>query len=142
MVEFRVIKTIYFRGRGDQRIRKVIVMDLEATEEYEKGVGFIVTATGLPPVLYVIAETIRDATLRTIEPRIRSVGTFGLALEPDFCFLDIGGFDVTTKALRIQVYGVAFGGAPGIVEAPSNSDITPNDIAFEIEYTSNSGAEG
>jgi len=150
------MKTAYFRGRGGQRIRKTILLTTEddgadppvPIDGYATAAGFYDGNTMLPPDLQgVLIAPIRNATLRTIEPRFRLLEEIPFEnLGGTHCILDISGFDLpTTNRVHIRAYGVDVGGGTGIIEGAT---ISPPDlpagvsIPIEIEYTSNSGAEG
>jgi hypothetical protein len=95
----------------------------------------------------VIPGTIRDATIRILPPDKIAPGSFGAGFAAGFAaatklFLDVFAFVPATTILQIKVYGalVATTGPIQEIAGPSTTPVV-GVFDFEIEYTSNSGAE-
>jgi len=152
----QVLKTTYVRGRGPQRIRKVILItfnDAIATPDaYVSGVGFVKgneagTPLSWPVLSEVIPEPIRNATIRVLSPSLVAPGSFGAGLLAGFnaaskLKVDLFFFDPASTLLLMKAYGalVATLGPIQEIAGPSTTTVSGT-ITFEVEYTSNSGAE-
>ena len=161
------LKTTYFRGRGPQRIRKVILLETTATDTYTAGTGLIdgddnpVGAPSLTTLTDLLAPAygligggpimgrIRDCVIRTVEPRFHDGADFAITglVVGAFSFVNaIGMTDnliAGRKRVQVRMYHVpAAGGfresANMLAAAVGNGVFVP----IEIEYTSHSGAEG
>ena len=155
-ITFELLETSLLRGRGPQRIRKVFRMNMftDITHPpclYVPGQGFSNPNAALPELTELLG-TIRNATVRTVEPRIVvetdvgfPPGTFyGTYCILDFNYMDIGHL-VDTKELGIRAYGVLFKEGvsdSGLTEVLENTILSNSHLFFEIEYTPFSGQEG
>ena len=159
----QVLRTTYVRGRGGQRIRKVIVINFRGNiatpDVYETGTGFKQgNYTGAPAAAQpiklsdVILEPIRDATVRIIPPTILPANAFDAALEARFnavgqIQVDVVSFTPSTTVLIMKCVGALTGAPPadeGPIKEPATAiggDIITGTLVIEIEYTPNSGAE-
>ena len=152
----QVLRTTYFRGKGPQRTRKVILITFINTiavpDAYVAGIGFVqgnITGTPVTPVVMnlaqVIPETIMDATVKVIPPTILVPGVFGSSFLALFNVasqiqLDILAFNPTTKALGIKCVGArtaTTGPTQEPVAAGPMGVPVVGTLVFEIEYTSN-----
>lgn len=164
------LKTTWFRGRGAQRIRKVILWQTTTVQaapidDYLNGTGFrdgqAIGGIAVPSLTELdqtpgqsIAGRIRDYTVRTIECTEGSQGNrmqTGIPC-PNLVAQSHSMLDFFTIAdnvingkMRVQIkcFHVPLNG--GVLESASIA--APNLpagilIPFEIEYTSHSGAEG
>lgn len=151
----QVIRTTYFRGKGPQRTRKVILITFINTiavpDAYVAGIGFVegnVTGTPAVPIpmnlAKVIPEPITDATVRVVSPSILAPGVFGSTFLALFnaasqIQLDILAFNPTTKDLGIKCVGarVATTGPTQepVAAGPAGVPVVGT-LVFEIEYTS------
>jgi len=150
MATIETLRTTYFRGRGAQRIRKVLIIKLEEGDLYVPGVGFSdPTLLGIN-IQPIIIAPVRDYTIRTLEPRARKTTDFGSAFAALYAgthvILDFDGFDITDQIsgpnyLRVRAYGIPGGGGGFGDEGEQGALAEEGTFGVEIEYTSNSGAE-
>ncbi len=161
------LKTTYFRGRGPQRIRKVIVLETTALDVYTAGTGLLdgdenpdaapslVTLTDLPAQPFgkilggAITGRIRDYVIRTIEPRFHDGADFAITGLVVGAFSFVNGWALAdnviagSKRVQIKIFHVPANG--GIMESANMLAAAVAEgvlVPFEIEYTSHSGAEG
>jgi hypothetical protein len=156
----QVLRTTYVRGRGGQRIRKVIVINFRGNiatpDVYETGTGFKQgNYTGAPAAAQpiklsdVILEPIRDATVRIIPPTILPYDAFDAALGARFnavgqIQVDVVSFTPSTTVLIMKCVGAIGPATEGPIVEPATAiggDIITGTLVIEIEYTPNSGAE-
>ena len=158
------LKTTWFRGRGAQRIRKVILWQTTTADDYDNGVGFrdgqAIGGIAAPSLTELdqspgqsIMGRIRDYTVRTIEC---TEGSQGNRMHSDIpCPNLVGGaysmldfFAIADNVIngknRVQIkcFHVPLNG--GVLESANiAAGALPAGILipFEIEYTSHSGAE-
>lgn len=151
-ITFTLQKREKFRGNGPQRIRDTWKMNILQGAVYVPLQGFSDAALALPVMTVQYPATIRDATVRTVEPRVRdevAVGFTRGTFENQNVILDVDYFDVgllaSTKAIGIRAYGVlhpAEGPANGgLREVAGNTTLAAGSLYFEIEYTTHSGGE-
>jgi len=154
-ISLTVMDTTLFRGKGAQRIRKVIRMNVQANDHYVLGQGYSnPDGSGLPSLGSIIPSTIRNAVARTLEPRILdevSCGFLRHTFFDDRVILDVDSLDIglqsSTKKIGIRAYGVLEAVPPvsGLTESPGVEGLThvgACTIMFELEYTPHSGQEG
>lgn len=160
------LKTTYYRGKGPQRIRKLILLETTGTDTYTGGTGLIDGDDGgLAPGLVTINDfpaqpfgqirggpivgRIRDCVLRTVEPRFHDGTDFAITglVVGAFSFVNMRALTLNTmtgaKRVQIRIYHVpATGGfmesGNMLAAAVGNGVLVP----IEIEYTTHSGAEG
>jgi hypothetical protein len=160
------LKTTYFRGRGPQRIRKVILLETTATDTYTAGTGLIdgddnpVGAPSLTTLTDLLAPAygligggpimgrIRDCVIRTIEPRFHGATDFVIPVVAGaYSFVNawVLADNVIAGRKRVQIKIFHVPAAGGFMESGSlNTAAVGNgvQVPIEIEYTSHSGAEG
>jgi len=161
------LKTTYFRGRGPQRIRKVIMLETTALDVYTAGTGLLdgdenpdaapslTTLTDLPAQPFglisggPIMGRIRDYVIRTVEPRFHDGADFAITglVVGAFSFVNAwlladnviaGNKRVQIKIWHVPATSGFMESANMLAAAVGNGVLVP----FEIEYTTHSGAEG
>lgn len=148
LITFTELQVALLRGRGRQRMRKVIRMNIPAGAIYVPGQGFSHSTGALPRLTNELLGTIRDATVRTVEPRVQDETAVGFRggfddknVILDFDSLDVGLF-ASTKAIGIRAYGVLDGVQSGLTEPAEPVTLAQGSLTFEIEYTPFNGQEG
>jgi len=140
-----LIRTTYFRGRGPQRIRRVILFQTaNGVDSYGNGFlsGTEVIPNSFPSISTFIRGRIRDYTVRTIEPRVHTnINCPNLVSASILDFIQITENTINgIQRVQIKCYHVKLAG--GILESGNIGAVTNGVlIPFEIEYTSHSGAE-
>ena len=149
-ITFTLIKREMFRGKGPQRIRETYRMNILANAVYVPLQGFSDAALALPRMTAQFPGTVRNATVRTVEPRVRDETAVGFtrgAFKSYYVILDVDSFDIglvaSTKAIGIRAYGVleATPAVSGLTEVAAPATLAPGSVYFEVEYTPHSGGE-
>lgn len=149
LITFTELEVALLRGRGRQRMRKVIRMNIPAGAIYVPGQGFAHSTAALPRLTNQLLGTIRDGTVRTVEPRVQDETAVGFSrgifddknVILDFDSLDVGLF-ASTKAIGIRAYGVLDGVQSGLTEPAEPVTLAQGSLVFEVEYTPFNGQEG
>jgi hypothetical protein len=150
-ITFTLMKREMFRGKGPQRIRETYRMNILQDAVYVPLQGFSLAALTLPVMTAQFPGNVKNATVRTVEPRVRDEVAVGLprgAFASSNVILDVDFFDIgllaSTKAIGIRAYGVLTeqpNPVSGLREIAVNTALTPGSLYFEVEYTPHSGGE-
>jgi len=146
-----LLRTTWFRGRGAQRIRRVMLFQTAAgADSYANATGFVngleTGGANIPSVRNFIKGRIRNFVIRTIEPRTITIAAIPNLVANSKGFLDFTALSDNvingTQRVAIKLYHVKLNG--GVFESANMAaGVLPNGLLlpFEIEYTSHSGAE-